>query len=339
MNRPISTPTDPTPTTRLYQHVQRPEWGVAILVHDARDRRGYLFEDGEVRTFVEGFHHLVQPVSLEPAEAARRLAALDRRRSRRERTPKRRRRRGATAEPKVTFADQVRVLKMSYPDGFHDDLWVKDVRGAGASKRLKRHRDPAVAQARRDLSAERLDALVGAGRSGEVVSAVRATLRSTDLVTPKMLRPLDGLDAAGAARLAAAVRGALHGEGPFGPRLTALIDALTVGGREPAWQLVTALPALVHPAEHVCVKPSAFRQQAKVLAPDLRHGRAPGAAAYARYLELARTVEERLLQASLTPRDLLDVHDFMWATLRPKARRHAASGPDDAAEGPSRAAA
>jgi hypothetical protein len=43
----------------LYQHVKRPDWGLAIAVAELDDRRTYLFDDGRLRTFMHEYVHLM----------------------------------------------------------------------------------------------------------------------------------------------------------------------------------------------------------------------------------------------------------------------------------------
>jgi len=46
----------------LYQHAKRPDWGLAIAVDELTDRKSFLFEDGEQRTFMNEYAHLMSEV-------------------------------------------------------------------------------------------------------------------------------------------------------------------------------------------------------------------------------------------------------------------------------------
>jgi hypothetical protein len=50
----------------LYQHAKRPDWGFAIAVAHLVDRKIFVFENGESRTFMNEYTHFMSEV--EPAE-------------------------------------------------------------------------------------------------------------------------------------------------------------------------------------------------------------------------------------------------------------------------------
>lgn len=64
-----------------------------------------------------------------------------------------------------------------------------------------------------------------------------------------------------------------------------------------------------------------FSVQAEILDESVRANRRPNGRSYVRLLALARRVEGSLAALGMAPRDLLDVYDFMWTTLRPSARK------------------
>lgn len=50
----------------LYQHAKRPDWGFAIAIAHLVDRKIFVFESGESRTFMNEYVHFMSEV--EPAE-------------------------------------------------------------------------------------------------------------------------------------------------------------------------------------------------------------------------------------------------------------------------------
>ena len=62
----------------LFQHKARPQWGLAIVAWEREGKRGYQFEDGELRVFKNGFFHLLDEVSHPLDEAAVVVARLAR---------------------------------------------------------------------------------------------------------------------------------------------------------------------------------------------------------------------------------------------------------------------
>jgi hypothetical protein len=120
--------------------------------------------------------------------------------------------------------------------------------------------------------------------------------------------------------VARSLRDLIVGDKPYGNRFTRFVASLTAAcEKRPSWRLATALPALLQPQEHVCVRKSVFLKQAATIAPELRYTRGPRRKSYESFLAVANRTRDRLLDAGLNPQDLLDIHDFAWLTLRPAA--------------------
>ena len=304
----------------LYAHTKRPSWGLAILAFEGRERRRYQFQDGVLRTFKRGYYELMEPVD-EPYDTARDIVRdlksrlrIERARLSPEPTPK-------SVGRIISFDDQIRIFAAFYPEGFQDAGWTAEVRG-GEGKRLKRHRLPAVADAHRLLAKEELAKLIQKKDFETVRDQLMSVLACTDLTSSKDTAPLRHLPAEHLPDLARVVADLLHGDAPYDERFAAWLEVL---GRTPdervSWPLATAPSALVHPAEHVAIKPSIFRDQAQWMAPSMPYDAHPSPGAYERFLKMATEVSNRLEREGLSPVDLLDVYDFVWTTLRPKGRK------------------
>lgn len=298
----------------LYIHSKRPEWGLAIMARSGREKQRFLFQDGRMRAFPDQFSHLMEPAD-KPFDVAERVARqlssqLD----------------GHTfdnpapvaRDERVPFDDQIKVFAELFPGGFYDDEYVKQIRTA--DKRRKRHRDPAIVEARRLLAADRLDAMIAAGDHDGVLATANEVLDHTSVCSKRDRRVLDELPESKRADFAVALRDLLHGEASYFDRFTrfmAVIDEQE--DIRVTWPLATVLPALVHPEEHVAVKPSVFRKQAQWMAPRLAYNKVPNAGLYERFRRMAVAVKDKLEAAGHKPRDLFDIYDFIWSTLRPKA--------------------
>lgn len=301
----------------LLRHVKRPQWGLAILAWEKGDRRAYQFEDGRLRKFKEGFYDLMQPAESkqrsEEAVIADLQAAIGTARS----TTKK------TLKPAASFDEQVALFKALYPGGFQGEKWVEEHRGTPEGRDLKRHRDPAIARARETLSQGEVAAMMAEARYDDLRTAVTELLSSTSLVSLRHVKTMRGLDEAETERFAEVVANLLHGEGDFGPRFKAWLTVLRdVLGGKPSWRIATVLPALLEPDQHVCVRHSAFIRQAASIAPTSRYSRRPRARSYRNFRRVARVARTRLEAADLQPKDLMDVHDFIWTTLRDSALDH-----------------
>ncbi len=296
----------------LFVHLKRPRWGFAVLAFDHSDKRGYQFEDGKLRLFKHGYYDMLQEV--DPPFDKRRpvLEQLNRALGRHEASKA-----SGNGELLISPAEQVALFKEEHPEGFAGEAWKKKMRGAGAKRALKRHRDPAAKLARERLSAEVLVQWIEAHQYDAVIEALIAVLEQTSLVTAAKLKPLREAPAYRRRQIAEALCDLLHGEGALELRFERFVASLDA----PSWELASAPLALVHPEQHVCVRPNVFKQQAIWMAPRLLHTPRPNARTYGRYLKMALALREQLEAATLSPQDLLDIHDFIYATLRPAARK------------------
>ncbi len=300
-------------TAGLYRHTRRTEWGVAILAWEEGGKRAYQFDDGKLRIFKEGYYSLMEPVARDEAAVVRAdlEEAIQVNVRHRARAP-------LTAE--MTFDEQVAIFVATYPEGFRDTVWVDEVRGSGGTSRRKKHRDPVMADARTVLAEPTLRAQAEAGEYGAICTAVSGLLAATDLVAVSHAKAIAKVPEEHREPLANALIELLHGEGEAGLGFKAWVTALANAlGAKPSWQIGTAPGALAHPSLHVCVRPSTFKRQAALFAPDRLYSNAPRRRAYANYLHVAETTRDELEKAGLQPRDLMDVHDFIWTTLRPAA--------------------
>ncbi|KIG14900.1 hypothetical protein DB30_06202 [Enhygromyxa salina] len=284
---------------------------MAALLWEQDGKRGYQFSDGKMRVFKQGFYHLFETAEAPgdgSAKAVRRLARLARAD-------------GVTEATRLpTLRDQILLFRRSYPKGFYGDAWMAKCRGVGvrkALKRLKRHRDPAISDAHQ-LSAAQLAPLVKAGDHAQILDRMIAVAEATNLVPGAHVKKLRKLSPS--RELTTAVYEWITCEqdnDDADRRFNHLVRQLGDAG---TWPVVTSLRGLLEAGEHVCVRPSVFSKQAKLLLPSFSAESRPRYKSYVRYLHVANVVRDELTEAGFEPRDLLDVHDFMWETLRPAAR-------------------
>ena len=302
----------------LYRHTKRPEWGLAILAWDRGHTRGYQFEDGRFRKIKKGYFKLLEPVDefdesgdIIRSSLTEAVLQADRSADRPQR------------EPVCAFGEQIDLFLRLYPGGFEDPDWVAEHRGEPGESALKRHRDPVVEEAAERLAPERCAELVEAGRQLELADDVIDILGGTTLVPIAHVKQLRRLDDDEKVRYAEAVASLLHGTDHFSRRFRAYLQTMeALLGQRPSWRSATALPAIVHPDRHVSVRRSAFARQAGSIAPAAKYSRKPQVGAYRNFRRVAMGAKKRLIAAGHEPRDLLDVHDFIWATLRKSALEH-----------------
>lgn len=300
---------------RLFRHAKRQRWGVAALLWERDGKRGYQFSDGKLRVFKEGFYHMLESATAPgdgSAKAVRRLARLARADNHSE----------ATRLP--SLRDQILLFRRSFPEGFGGQEWMKQHRGVGARKRLKRHRDPAISDADR-ISAEQLKSVIECHDWAAVLERLVTVARCSNLVPGPQVKKLEAL--APSRELATALLEWVStlDDGQTDPLDPREIDRrfnhlVRLLGPAANWPMITAIAALLDPDHHTCVRPSVYSIQAKMLLPNFSFGPRPRHAEYQHYVHVAKTVYDELEAAGLAPRDLLDVYDFIWETLRPAAR-------------------
>jgi hypothetical protein len=309
----------------LYRHTKRPEWGLAILAWDRGHTRGYQFEDGRFRKIKKGYFKLLEPVDEfdESGDIVR--SSLTEAVLQADRSANR-----PLKQPVCAFDEQVDLFLRLYPKGFHDPEWIAEHRGEPGESALKRHRDPVVQEAAERLSAARCEELISSGRQVELADTIIEILGGTTLVAISYAKQLRRLEDEEKVQFAESVANLLHGEEHFSRRFRAHLEVMErLLGQRPSWRAATALPAIVHPDRHVSVRRSAFARQAGSIAPAAKYGRKPRVGSYRNYRRVAMGVKKRLIDAGHEPRDLLDVHDFIWATLRKSALEHLGADKDD----------
>lgn len=304
------TNTPATPATRLFMHSKREQWGLAILLWERDGKRGYRFEDGSERTFKDGYYHLFVPRT--PGELTEQQQALL--------TVK-----PAASADEISLHHQLAFLESLYPGGFAGETWQIKRRDPKKNKALKRHRDPVVRAAKAVLSKGELASLSVAGEHAAVLARVVELLDSSDLVAKRYVNQL--ADAKPSAALTQALTAYLHGpEESEAAAFTGWIGALRSAGVTPNWAVATALRAVVHPERHVAVRPTALRKQFGLLGTSVLPSKKPSAASYEHCRKTLQNLRTQLCDLGQAPKDMLDVYDFVWVTLRPAALKQYAGG-------------
>ena len=316
--------TNDTNGPTLFAHATRKDWGVGVLSWELGGKRGYLFEDGEERTLASGFYQLMNRVEQPNADQKAASIRLERVLSGRARAHAHKL---TTDTNAPTFYDQVALLRKTYPAGLLDANWAQDVRGEGAKSRALRHRTALVNEAQEQLSASVLDALLAEQHYGQVWERIVNVLSHSELVPKTQFKQPKVVRGDLQRELALAARELLHGQGPYEQRFDRFGSALAAYSGEPThWEIATVLSAIICPTEHVCVHPTVFRRQFKIIgSPGTLPAPKPSGAAYTRVLLAIRGIAKKLTEQGEVPRDLLDVHDFIRITLKPVAKARVVS--------------
>lgn len=318
------TPRTMDPADRLFRHKRKPEWGIGLWVEEERTRRRMRFEDGELRIFKKGFYHLFKPVDPDRVEVDEVFEALaseqERARADRERANSR-----AEKPPVMAFPQQIQVFERLFGGGFQAPDYLEAHRHVVSGSRKKAHLDVGVALAAEQLSKANLQALVEAGDFEQLHAHACAVLGSTSLVAPRRdVTPFVEIPADKKELVGRTLFALLHGEERYRKRFREWCRVLRREcGLEARWRMATALPALVHPDLHVCVRRRVSELQARSVKPGTVLSKRPTAIGYRKARRIAKLTQRRLSKAGLEPRDLLDVQVFSWETLRPKGQKQA----------------
>lgn len=303
--------------TSIVQHADHPEWGRGVVLPSQggrTDRFDISFEMGGRRTILKTFAEKLNPVVL-PAEEARALG--DRLASRRSASGSSRasskKPKAAVAPAFATFEEQLASFLEAYPDGFGGERFEREVRGLPGAKRKKTDTTPALADAAAALGPQSFEEHDAAW----IFAAAAKLVKDTAFV-----HPLEGANLLGAmpeesrAAFVEALRELLHGTDEAADRFDRFVSAIKLedgkeAAKRPTWPVATVFAALVHPTEHICVKPTVFQKQAALLRVPLDYQPLPTSTVYARFLTMARKTEEALKAAGQEPRNLVDVASFI----------------------------
>lgn len=312
------------PAKRLFMHTRRPEWGVGLWVTSDRSSRTMQFEDGKQRTFREGYYHLLSPVDPNVVDVENVFVKMVGEAQLTERDALRAETR-PVKEPVMDFDRQIEVFLAQYPGGFEDEEYLHDYRRASEEKGgRKSHFEQAMLLAQDELEKEKLERKLVAGDLEGIFNDMVNVLRRTSLVSPsKEVAPIEEIESPEArAKIAAAMVEMLHSEeGHYRYRFAEFLNALRQdGGVNPSWGLATALPSLVHPDKHVCVKRQVFDLQARSIKPEAIINKDPDHRSYGKALTICRLARKRLEDAGHPPADYHDVRTFIWLTLRPRGQ-------------------
>ena len=300
-------PTELDPEDRVFRHESRPGWGLGVWVREESTRRRLRFEDGKMRAFKKGYYGMLKPVDTEAVdvdevfervmgehEEASQLSG------------------GQVEDPVMPFAKQIDVFLHLYPEGFRSDAWAAEW---GDQAKDARNLQGASATLKELLAADADPSTVG--------PALLTHLHGLTLLGAASKRAIAAMNDDDKVAFGKAAHDLVHGEARFSRRYGQWRDALVAITNDPKWRLATVVLALASPNKHILVRRQVMRLQARSVSPA-KIPTQPSLAGYRRARRVGRGTRDKLLQAGLKPRDLLDVYGFIWETLRPKGQRIAA---------------
>jgi hypothetical protein len=190
-----------------------------------------------------------------------------------------------------------------FPGGFASPEYAK----AERDSKVKAHE-----LARHELEPGKLAAARDEGRFDDVVESAMRVLNSTTLVFPNEKIALrNGLTSpVSREQFSRTLIDLLYGDAPYQARFVAFTDVL-LGFDAGKWTLATYFPFLVHPREHMFLKPQVTQKAADAYGFALAYDAQPNWNTYEKLLAFCALLSEKL--APLGPADMFDVQSFLWA--------------------------
>lgn len=222
----------------------------------------------------------------------------------------------------------------SYPKGFADPLYVGDGKGRQARPARIRRAHAAYTQTFGEGKGQEL---LAAGSIAKLVEGALAVekLAGASVGGADKASLAGGLkDATAAAAFFTALFdyvGAAAPERAGFEALATAVAALSNGDETPTWPLVTLLPFLARPDQHMLLRPKVTSQAAHRLGMELRFAAEPNWTTYSTFLRSSEQLLEKL--RSIGAKDFIDVESFLTVvTTRPATRMAAAAEPMDASD-------
>ena len=223
---------------------------MALLAWERDGRRGYLFEDGELRVIAEPYYHWMKLSQTDAGELTqtfqRHLSQMDLSETEGMLNP------SSNSNTLYTLEEQAQLLVGQYPQGFAGEAWREHFRGDGSKKRLKRHRDAAIAEGQQTLLPERVAQASNNNEHADLWRSICNLLRHTDLVTPGDVKTLEAkVDKAARSTTQALADVLYDDEGPaFAARFDTFVAELKrLLGVTPSW------PFAIQPRDCACIQP------------------------------------------------------------------------------------
>jgi len=193
-----------------------------------------------------------------------------------------------------------------FPDGFYGERFAHEERNYKVS---------AHELAREHLAAETLGSSVKKGDFSEVCKRALKVANSTNLIFPNEKMALkDGLaSAANQALFATNLVELLWGSAEYQDRFKSFCEALEEC-EAAKWTNATYYPFLVHPGQHMFVKPTVTQLAAELCGFEINYRPELNWKTYNQVLKLSQYLFDAL--SELKPRDMIDVQSFMWCVAR-----------------------
>ncbi len=307
----------------VMKHELQPEWGPGIVVEDAPKYWVLFFEKAGLKKFIKEKAKVLVPVTLAAdVVAALKSKSLGRSRPRPEGSASAKKKKAAGPKARfLTFKDQLVAFEKLFEGGFQGEKFIADERGRAGSTGKDALKEGAMAAAQAELSAEAF----ASATPEALFESARKLLKATNIVFPiEGSIPFAAMAPELRPAAVESLKALLHGEGDYGDRLEKFAGAIVLKdskgvAKTVTWPFATVFGAMVAPAVHTCVKPTAFSTQALTLGIQAEKSQPVTAQGYRQFFSVSAKTNELLKAAGQQPRDLMDVYSFIHRTHAEKA--------------------
>lgn len=270
------------------KHPSVPEWGVGEVIRDSNDQSVTVFFEGVGEKELSLAHVKLQKVEGADAESA----TLD--------TISTDKKPGAV--PYRSLPASIRRFLKIFPEGFYGEKYEASER----RHKLKAH------QLAQELLADGVFAtLLQAEQYEDICQRAMRIVNATNLVfSHEKMALKNGINGDEAQKyFAYSLYDLLHGQSEFEERFNQFVGVLR-DFDACKWTTVTYFPFIMHPSDHMFVKPSITQQVSELCNIPVNYHPEVNWLTYKSVLDFSQYLMEGIQE--LKPRDMIDVQSFMW---------------------------
>lgn len=274
---------------KFVRHAKKPGWGVGRVLSEDKENITVYFEAVGPKKLRKALAELeaVPGDDIGPADLLRHL--------KQDAT-------GDYAAPPLSFDEMVQNFRRIGGGGFDHHHYIDDERV---------YKEKAVSLAAELLAAARLKSALKKADYTLVFDAYKTVVQKTNLLSRFEKAKISSLPVSKHQAFAEPFVHLHVGSGPFAERFNRMADAFSDLGIG-SWPTCTYGLFMLHPAEHLVVKPLFVQRAAGALGYEISYESRPSAATYDRILTFASYVREKLLGRKMVPKDMIDVQGFLW---------------------------
>lgn len=270
------------------RHPNVPEWGVGEVIRDSNGQSVIVFFEGAGEKVLSLDHIKPQKVQGEEAESV----TLD--------TISTDKKPGAV--PYRSLPESIRYFLEKFPEGFYGEKYESSER---------RHKIKAHLLAQELLAKNVMESLLKAEQYEDICQRAMRIVNATNLVfSHEKMALKNGIGTPEAQQaFAENLYSLLHGEDTFEARFKQFVRVME-DQDACKWTTVTYFPFIMHPGEHMFIKPSITQKVSELCNIPVNYDPQVNWLTYKSVLDFSNHLRKGIEE--LKPRDMIDVQSFKW---------------------------